>query len=658
MLKNKYFKVILSTMLVVTMLVCSNIVAFAADTTSSARSVDSMLLKSQQWLNENFSSNSAFGSVPEDGTSRRATVNGCIRALQIRLGIVNTADNFGQGTESLFKSTYKNGIVQQEYPSTEEDKVYGIIQCALWTKGYSTGSSSITKHFYDGTGNAVKALKRDLGISSDSSTVTLNVMKFLLSMKQSKKVSGGIDDIRTIQQRLNNRYEPYIGFIPTDGSMTRETSKALIIALQITEDIDPSLATGNFGKTTKERLPVLPDTINSLSSEKKNEFVDLIRYSLCANGIQVSLDTSEWNTEVSDAIGEFQQLMKLPYNKKADVNTWMSLFLSSGNPDRSSVASDTRFEMTSARIEYLKENGISIVGRYLTGDSKSLRPGEAQRLLNAGIRFFPIFQETYYSDNVTKYNYNLGVSDARKAISKARQYGIPAGNIIYFAIEFDPTQDQIDTYVVPYFQAIKENIGEYCVGVYGTRNVCWNLINIAKASFVSDMSTGYSGNKGFKMPRNWNFDQFSEIKGIGTTKWDLDKTAYSGLYPPVTSLNSGTLNLSSTFSFNDGHVGDTRPLWGNYLTLKFTATDPNPNSEPGTGSTGSIIQVQLSYEKDGELIIGPVIEVEVDGNSVTLDKYLLGGMDRKDLTLSYVNTNRNNAQVNMKVDFYNWYEAS
>lgn len=658
MLKNKYFKVILSTMLVVTMLVCSNIVAFAADTTSSARSVDSMLLKSQQWLNENFSSNSSFGSVPEDGTSRRATVNGCIRALQIRLGIVNTADNFGQGTESLFKSTYKNGIVQQEYPSTEEDKVYGIIQCALWTKGYSTGSSSITKHFYDGTGNAVKALKRDLGISSDSSTVTLNVMKFLLSMKQSKKVSGGIDDIRTIQQRLNNRYEPYIGLIPTDGSMTRETSKALIIALQITEDIDPSLATGNFGKTTKERLPVLPDTINSLSSEKKNEFVDLIRYSLCANGIQVSLDTSEWNTEVSDAIGEFQQLMELPYNKKADVNTWMSLFLSSGNPDRSSVASDTRFEMTSARIEYLKENGISIVGRYLTGDSKSLRPGEAQRLLNAGIRFFPIFQETYYSDDVTKYNYNLGVSDARKAISKARQYGIPAGNIIYFAIDFDPTQDQIDTYVVPYFQAIKENIGEYCVGVYGTRNVCWNLINIAKASFVSDMSTGYSGNKGFKMPRNWNFDQFSEIKGIGTTKWDLDKTAYSGLYPPVTSLNSGTLNLSSTFSFNDGHVGDTRPLWGNYLTLKFTATDPNPNSEPGTGSTGSIIQVQLSYEKDGELIIGPVIEVEVDGNSVTLDKYLLGGMDRKDLTLSYVNTNRNNAQVNMKVDFYNWYEAS
>lgn len=657
MLKNKYFKVILSTMLVVTMLVCSNIVAFAADTTSSARSVDSMLLKSQQWLNENFSSNSAFGSVPEDGTSRRATVNGCIRALQIRLGIVNTADNFGQGTESLFKSTYKNGIVQQEYPSTEEDKVYGIIQCALWTKGYSTGSSSITKHFYDGTGNVVKALKRDLGISSDSSTVTLNVMKFLLSMKQSKKVSGGIDDIRTIQQRLNNRYEPYIGFIPTDGSMTRETSKALIIALQITEDIDPSLATGNFGKTTKERLPVLPDTINSLSSEKKNEFVDLIRYSLCANGIQVSLDTSEWNTEVSDAIGEFQQLMELPYNKKADVNTWMSLFLSSGNPDRSSVASDTRFEMTSARIEYLKENGISIVGRYLTGDSKSLRPGEAQRLLNAGIRFFPIFQETYYSDDVTKYNYNLGVSDARKAISKARQYGIPAGNIIYFAIDFDPTQDQIDTYVVPYFQAIKENIGEYCVGVYGTRNVCWNLINIAKASFVSDMSTGYSGNKGFKMPRNWNFDQFSEIKGIGTTKWDLDKTAYSGIYPPVTSLNSGTLNLSSTFSFNDGHVGDTRHLWGNYLTLKFTATDPNPNSEPGTGSTGSIIQVQLSYEKDGELIIGPVIEVEVDGNSVTLDKYLLGGMDRKDLTLSYVNTNRNNAQVNMKVDFYNWYEA-
>ena len=33
----------------------------------------------------------------------------------------------------------------------------------------------------------------------------------------------------------------------------------------------------------------------------------------------------------------------------------------------------------------------------------------------------------------------------------------------------------------------------------------------AETCFVSDMSTGYSGNMGFKIPNNWNLDQFLPV---------------------------------------------------------------------------------------------------------------------------------------------------
>ncbi len=49
------------------------------------------------------------------------------------------------------------------------------------------------------------------------------------------------------------------------------------------------------------------------------------------------------------ATGEFQDSMMLPITRMADTNTWMSLLLSKGNPDRPAIACDTRFEMIAER---------------------------------------------------------------------------------------------------------------------------------------------------------------------------------------------------------------------------------------------------------------------------------------------------------------------
>ena len=47
--------------------------------------------------------------------------------------------------------------------------------------------------------------------------------------------------------------------------------------------------------------------------------------------------------------------------------------------------------------------------------------------------------------------------------------------------------------------------------------------------FVADMSTGFSCNLGYSMPKNWAFDQFCELNSFSSSpSFPLDKDAYSG----------------------------------------------------------------------------------------------------------------------------------
>jgi len=81
----------------------------------------------QHWLNDNYGSDSRFNRLEEDGYVGWGTINGLIRALQIELGIQQTADNFGTGTINAFNSKFPKGIVQQEDDDKSENKIYGII---------------------------------------------------------------------------------------------------------------------------------------------------------------------------------------------------------------------------------------------------------------------------------------------------------------------------------------------------------------------------------------------------------------------------------------------------------------------------------------------------------------------------------------------------
>ncbi|WP_198042663.1 glycoside hydrolase domain-containing protein [Oceanobacillus sp. AG] len=130
-------------------------------------------------------------------------------------------------------------------------------------------------------------------------------------------------------------------------------------------------------------------------------------------------------------------------------------------------------------------------------------------------------------------------------MNKAYELGFPPGTTIYFAVDYDAYDFEVQNNIIPYMASIRRVFDahratgrDYKVGVYGARNTCIQCMTHSSVradhSFVANMSTGFSGNLGFPMPTNWSFGQFYETdiySNINGTNVSLriDKNDYSGL---------------------------------------------------------------------------------------------------------------------------------
>ncbi len=229
----------------------------------------------------------------------------------------------------------------------------------------------------------------------------------------------------------------------------------------------------------------------------------------------------------------------------------MSLFISRGDRSRPAKAADCATILTAPKAYTLYNAGYRYVGRYLTGTygggiSKALTKTEAQIIIDMGLRFWPIYQQGQYSASAhpdtaaTYFTVEKGQSDAENAIAAATALGIPSGTTIYFAVDFDAMDHNITNNVIPYFRKVNEIMSAsiYKTGIYGARNVCSRVsaAGYSSSSFVANMSTGWSGNLGFKMPSNWAFDQFADRYEDGTYitisspdgSFEIDKNGFSG----------------------------------------------------------------------------------------------------------------------------------
>jgi Putative peptidoglycan-binding domain-containing protein len=498
---------------------------------------DEKILEVQKWLNTTYTGIDGYTPVIENGLTGWDTVNALIEGLQHELGISPVVPNFGNTTLADYDQ-----IITPNWGSSLSSNVIRLIQGAFWCKGMpqGVGPGAFDGVYSDELENAVADLKVQAGFPNASPVLEGLWAKVLFDMAQF--VLMGDSRVREMQQYLNLNYYEYTGIMPTDGIYQRATNEAIIYGMQSVLGLSPAEATGSFGPTTSGLYS------NQYASGLSSELIELIQFAIYANmkdfwesgggsGIQF---TGVLDSATTSAIKDFQTFMMItPVDDSSpDLRTVLSLVQSNGDWTRDFLGSDTSLQLSNQQISDLKAFGVSYVGRYLTGTvgddfiPKNLTRSEANKLIAQGMHIIPIYQDNYPESSY--YSFLQGLIDADKALVSAARLGIPDGTFIYFAVDFDALDSDIDVGVKGYFKALKEAFSssdydfQYQVGVYGTRNVCTrvsNEIGIGR-SYVANMSSGWSGNLGFSQPLNWSFDQFYEYSYASVDAFDFVAVSY------------------------------------------------------------------------------------------------------------------------------------
>ena len=509
--------------------------------------MDQMVLATQKWLNKNY--NGKISKLEEDGITGWGTITALTKALQIELGV--DADGlWGQGTEKECPTISSNN---------DNTNIITILQCGLYCKGYDGGN--IDGNFTSRTAEGISNLRKDAGLSDTSGTATPLIFKALLSTMDGFVLANrGDSNVRKIQQNLNRDYYMVIGLIPCNGVYSRETNRALIKALQHEEGVG---ADGIWGNNTMNLCPTIP------GSRSNKRFVLLLQYSLYVNGVDPHGFDGLFGSGLSNAIKEFQRFCVLPDDGYAGKQVWASLLVSTGDRNRKGTACDCSTSITPAMAVNLKSNGYKIVGRYLTGRYR-MTSSELKTIFDNGLKVVPIFEVGGY--RLDYFNYNQGIADAHSAMLTSTNLGFGKDTIIYFAVDFDALDYNVTNNILPYFKAINEVFNgygnKYKIGIYAPRNVCSRVANAGYScsSFVCDMSTGFSGNLGYPLPKDWAFDQISTITLHGAAEIEIDNNIASGrnvgvggVTPIVDILkiannNSFAKLLGLEFSSPDGEI--------------------------------------------------------------------------------------------------------
>ena len=518
---------------------------------------DENVRKAQKYLNSMYGHRSEWVKLDEDGMTGTGTCKGIIRAFQIENGISPVTGTVGNITLNKMRSLSDISKMNANDPGNPN---VCILQCALFVKGYNAGG--ITGVYYTTGVNAVKQYQSDAGLPV-TGIIDWKVWMGLVSINWFKKTNDGDKMIVKIQQQLNADWSDIIGVGPCDGIVSRFTSYALIAALQAAEGIYTSFIGSidkrNFGDQTVAKFPGVLKQGKNGSYVKYNK---LVQYGLYLNGYDAGRFDGNFDSSTKskvEAFQEFYALTGIGLVTSGEVNcaTMKSLLTSKGDTGRKAKACDCSTVLNKQQALDIKNAGYQVVGRYLTGTANGKRKfitfEEIKNIESAGLRVFPIYQDGGYK---VQYFQNLrqGIVDAHTAITAAKRIGVPDGTTIYFAVDFDCYDYQMKSFIVPYFKKLnlvfnsETNNKKYKVGIYAPRYICSYISKkgLAKYSFVADMSSGYSCNLGYRIPKNWAFDQFFEFNERtggqfpSSPSFDLDKVGYSGSDKGITTFDKMT----------------------------------------------------------------------------------------------------------------------
>jgi hypothetical protein len=190
---------------------------------------------------------------------------------------------------------------------------------------------------------------------------------------------------------------------------------------------------------------------------------------------------------------------------------------------------DTTVELT-RHARALKRQGYDFALRYYSHNAnKNLSLGEARALCEAGLRIGVVWETA--GTRAGFFSRAQGLADGAAAFRMAHEViQQPWGSAIYFAVDYDPTQADIDGVISNYFTGVHaalyvaaEGRPSYQVGVYGSGLCCGALVErgIAAFSWLSQ-STGFAGSRQYAEQRRYDLIQMLPVRILGEDGIVLD----------------------------------------------------------------------------------------------------------------------------------------
>lgn len=173
---------------------------------------------------------------------------------------------------------------------------------------------------------------------------------------------------------------------------------------------------------------------------------------------------------------------------------------------------------TEHQASCLSSKGIQTIIRYYATnlEPKVLTLSEAKAISAAGMQIGIVFEDGNKLKDFTKQNgYNQAISAYKYATQTIKQ---PFGSAIYFAVDLDVTNDQIQSTILPYFNGIRAgllaahgNLPSFKIGAYG----CGAAVNALKKEGLCDYrwlsaSTSYNGSRAALQNGDYEFVQHFE----------------------------------------------------------------------------------------------------------------------------------------------------
>ena len=172
-----------------------------------------------------------------------------------------------------------------------------------------------------------------------------------------------------------------------------------------------------------------------------------------------------------------------------------------------------------ARIkDCLRREGVSTVIRYYSRTTqmreKRLTADEARSLASSGFRLAVVHQDR--QNNVSDFSFSKGLTAGAHAYAYGQDtIDQPPNSTIYFSVDFDASERQIETAIIPYFQGVAQAFSnasggnpDYAIGVYGSGLTCRLLLDGNHAAFAwLAGAMGWRDSRQFFNSKRWHLKQ-------------------------------------------------------------------------------------------------------------------------------------------------------